>query len=560
MLNEIFINNFVLIDELRINFTQGLNVLTGETGAGKSIIVDALGLIAGDRLKNEIIRDEQKRAVVEAVFDITDDISLNNFLLENGLSLVDDEQLIVSREILPNGRSIARINGRNINISTLKEISSYLLDMHLQHDHLTILKPENYIDYVDSFATNIKETLTTINDLYLNIKEITNKLTELRTNENTRLQRIDFLSFQINEIGNAKLTDGEEEELSQLATRVRNAQHLATNATVIYEALYANEVGLSAYDQISNAIDAINDTEDEILKSYLPTLETMYYNLQDISHNIIKFRDNLDFEPNLLEEIEDRLHEINKLKSKYGNNIKEILVFYNQALAELELLENSTTKEAELEKELHKANEEYKETALLITEQRKKAAKLLEKIVNEELSALNMPNLKFAVEVMPINEPSAKGLDKIDFLFSPNPGEALKPLAKIASGGEISRFILALKIALAEVYNIPTFIFDEIDVGVGGTSLSAMAKKLGELAKAKQVILVTHSPQVASYANNHLLIEKYVAYNQTYTTVKLLAYNEKIKELARMLGGENYTDLTLKHAGEMLDKAILDKA
>lgn len=558
MLQEIFINNFVLIEELRIEFTKGLNVLTGETGAGKSIIVDALGLIAGDRLKSDLIRDEQKKAVVEAVFDISGYLALNNLLVENGLIDENEELLIVSREILPNGRSIARANGRTINISTLKELSSFLLDMHLQHDHLTILKTENYIDYVDNFAPDIKELLDLINNLFYKMKQINNQLAELRANENTKLQRIDFLNYQINEICLANLTIGEEEELSQLAARVRNAKHLATNANTIFTALYASEEGLSAYDQISCAIDAINDTDDDILKSFLPTLENMYYALQDISRDISKFRDSLDFEPNLLDEIEERLHEISKLKAKYGASIEEILDYYNKAVEELELLENSTTRQGELDKELHIIEEEYKKVAHELTIERQNAALTLAKIVNTELSALNMPHLQFAVEVEPVNEPTPKGLDKIEFLFSPNPGEPLKPLSKIASGGEISRFILALKIALTEVYNIPTFIFDEIDVGVGGTSLSAMARKIGELARNRQVILVTHSPQVASYANNHLLIEKYVDNNLTFTTVKPLNYNDKIKELARMLGGENYTDLTLKHAGEMLDKAILE--
>ncbi len=558
MLIEIYISNFVLIENLRIEFNQGLNVLTGETGAGKSIIVDALGLVAGDRLKSDLIRDEKEKAIVEAVFDIGDYPSLVHFLEENGLIDNVEEPLILSREILPQGRSLARVNGRTINIGTLRELSSFLLDMHLQHDHLTILKTENYLDYVDNFANEITLSLDAVNNLYQQMKQISSQLEALKADESSKLQRIDFLKYQINEIEMANLTIGEDEELSQLAVRVRDAKHLATTATTILENLYANEQRYSAYDQISCAIDAINTTDDDILKSFLPGLENMYYTLQDISHEVSKFRNSLDFEPNLLEEIEDRLHEINQLKSKYGSDIKEVLDYYDKSVAELEFLENRTTKEKELEAELVELKQEYFEIAELLTEKRKKASSILAKIVNEELSALNMPHLNFAVEVQAADRPSPKGLDKIEFLFSPNPGEPLRPLSKIASGGEISRFILALKIALSEIYDIPTFIFDEIDVGVGGTSLSAMAKKVGQLAKNRQVILVTHSPQVASYANKHLLIEKSVIDNQTYTTVKPLSYSEKIKELARMLGGENYTDITLKHAGEMLDKAILD--
>lgn len=555
MLQEIYINNFVLIDELRMQFNKGLNVLTGETGAGKSIIIDALGLVVGDRLKSDSIRDNEKKAVVEAVFDISNQDKLNLFLSENGLD--DEDTLIISREILPNGRSLARVNGRTISITTLKELTQFLLDMHLQHDHLTILKKENYLDYVDSFAVDIGDSLIKINDLYNQIKMTSSQLEELKVNESNKLQRIDFLNYQINEIKGANLALGEEEELTSLVSRVRNAEHLTSVATKVLEALYSSEQGFSAYDQIASAIDAINDTDEELLKSFLPNLQDMYYTIQDITKEISRFRDSLDFQPNLLDEIENRLYEINKLKSKYGESVNEILDYYHKAQEELEMLENSSSKQEELEELLVSLNKEYGELADTLTQKRKSAAKVLEKNVNEELRQLNMPNLKFAVAVEPADKPSPKGLDDIEFLFSPNPGEPLKPLSRIASGGEISRFILALKSSLTEVYDVPTFIFDEIDVGVGGTSLSAMAKKLGELAKNRQVILVTHSPQVASYANTHFLIEKYVKNNQTFTTVKELSYSEKIKELARMLGGDNYSEITLKHAGEMLDKAIL---
>ncbi|NLB89353.1 MAG: DNA repair protein RecN, partial [Syntrophomonadaceae bacterium] len=511
----------------------------------------------GDRLKPDLIRDDEKKAVVEAVFDISNRDEIRLFLNENGLNDDEEEILIITREILPNGRSLARINGRTINIGTLRELTEFLLDMHLQHDHLTILKKDNYLDYVDSFSKDIEDLLIKINNLYIQIKETGNQLEELKANENNKLQRIDYLNYQINEIKKANLVPGEEEELTALVSRVRNAEHLATIATKVLEALYSGENGFSAYDQIASAIDAINETDEEFFQPFLSSLEDMYYNIQDIAGEVSRFRDSLDFEPNLLDEIESRLFVISKLKSKYGDSIKEILEYCQKAQDELEMLENSSSKQSELENLLVALNKEYNEVAHELTQKRKAAAEILEKTVNEELRQLNMPNLKFAVAVEPVDKPTPKGLDDIEFLFSPNPGEPLKPLSKIASGGEISRFILALKSALTEVYNVPTFIFDEIDVGVGGTSLSAMAKKLRELAKNHQVILVTHSPQVASYANTHFLIEKYIKNNQTFTTVKELSYSEKIKELARMLGGDNYSEITLKHAGEMLDKAIL---
>lgn len=556
MLVEIYINNFVLIDELRLEFSRGLNVLTGETGAGKSIIIDALGLIMGDRVKNDFIRDKSRKAVAEAVFDISRNEEACKFLLEYGLVEKDEKNVIISREIAPSGRSSARINGRNIPVATIKELAAYLLDMHLQHDHFTILRPEMYLSYVDSFAPESSLLLTELGEIFIKLKECKQQIEELKADEQNKIQKLDFLAYQIKEIEKAGLQPGEEEELVSLKKRIKNSQDLMEGAGRLVQLLYEGNNNDSAYDMIAEARDTVlNLQEEEFFASLLPKLEEIYYSLEDISSRVTSFRDSLEFEPGLLDEVEERLYEINRLKSKYGQDINEILAFLEQARQERDVLENSQVQLEDLEKKFESVEKQYYIVANRLSEARKMAGKNLQEKVNGELLQLNMPNIRFEVAFANRTEPAVSGMDIVEFLFSPNPGEPMRPLGRIASGGEISRFILALKTALAEAYHVPTMIFDEIDVGVGGTSLTAMAEKLQELSDSHQVILVTHSPQVASYADAHFLIEKLVTGGNTYTRVKMLDNENRIGELARMLGGENYSDITYKHAREMFNQA-----
>ncbi len=553
MLQEIYINNFVLIDEIRLEFEEGLNVLTGETGAGKSIIIDALGLIMGERIKNDFIKDSTQKAVAEAVFDVRDNSEARNFLLKNGL-IEEESTVIVSRQIAPSGRSSVRINGRNVTLSTLKILSSYLLDMHLQHEHMSILRPDKYLTYVDSFIPGNEKVLNKIGAVFSELKDKKQRLERLIADEQDKLQKVDFLTFQIKEIESAGLQPGEEKELRELQTRIKNSQKLLEGTNQLLQLLYSGEQFKSAYDLISAATEIVTDLkEDDYFLSLIAPLNEMCYSLQDIAAGVSSFRDSLDFEPGLLEKVEDRLHEIHGLKARYGNNIDEILKFLDTARQELEILNNSQEKKEELEEEIEVLNKDYFALASHLTQARKKAAGMLRDKVNSELLQLSMPHIKFSVEVEDSETPGRSGVDKVEFMFSPNPGEQMRPLSRIASGGEISRFILALKKALAEVYNVPTLIFDEIDVGVGGTALNAMALKLRELSSSHQVILVTHSPQIASYAENHYLIMKHFKDEKTFISVEKLENEEKIFELARMLDGEQYSDITIKHAKEMLN-------
>ena len=555
MLQEIYISNFVLIDELRIEFSDGLNVLSGETGAGKSIIIDALGLIMGERVRMDWVRDTSRKAIAEAVFLLPSGSEGLLFLIENGLMEEDEDRLIVSREINPSGRSSARINGRNVTAGVLRELAALLLDMHLQHEHLSILKPDKYLDYLDNFAEGSAELLLEVGNIYQNLKERQQELETLERSHKDKLQQMELLAYQIDEIEKADLHEGEEEELNLLKTRITNAASLLEGANSVQSCLYSGEIGRNAYDLVAKALDTVNDLKSEDFFADLSKeLEEIYYNLQDMAQRLDSFRQGLDFQPQQLEEVEDRLYLISRLKMKYGDSIREILDYLEEARVELNKLNRQQESKDELQSLIEALQEDYRARAAELSSIRAKAAQLLQDRVNSELVELNMPQVKFEVDLQTREVPASNGMDQVDFLFSPNPGEPLKPLSRIASGGEVSRFVLALKTVLARVYQVPTLIFDEIDVGVGGSALTAMARKLDQLAASHQVILVTHSAQVASFADTHYLIEKQVDKNHTYTQVQELNDEKRVQEIARMLAGDN-SPLTLEHAREMLSQA-----
>lgn len=554
MLLEIYINNFILIEEQRLYFTPGLNVLTGETGAGKSIIIDALGLLMGERTKNDYIRDENKKAVIEAVYDLHSNDEAWAFLVEQDLIESEHRDLVVSREFFPNGRNTARINGRNVNLNTLKTLGAMLVDTQMQNDRYEFLHNSRYLGYVDGYSGPDHELLDRIAKLYARSKEIEQQLADLQTNQQMRNQKLDYLNYQIKEIEDSKLQEGEEEELKDLRERISNAQRLLEASHSMVECLYSSEQAASAYDQISAALHIAMDLKrDRFFNDLTEPLDNISYTLQDMARQLSSFIDTLDFEPGLLEKVEDRLYIIDKMKKKYGSSIQDIISFLENARSEREELEHSEERQDEIRAELSQVKLQYREAARELTALRQSAALLLEERVRQELVGLNMPHIRFQIEIREKETPGPKGLDEVEFLFSPNPGEELRPVSRIASGGEVSRLILALKIALAAVYKVPTLIFDEIDVGLGGTALTAMAKKIAELSAEHQVILVTHSAQLASFADQHLLIDKYVENERSFTEVKTLDQESRIKELARMLDGENYSELTLEHAREMLE-------
>lgn len=553
MLEEVYIKNFILIEELSLQFTAGLNVLTGETGAGKSIIIDALSLIKGARINADYIRDSHEKSIVQAVFDISHNSEVYNILNEYGLSL-DNESLILSREFLPNGKSVARVNGRMVNLYILKAIASHLLDMHGQDDRDTILKPAVFLSAVDSYVDNPGTYLETIKKLYEELTEKQAELKELQISEQERNQRLDFLTMQIEEIESVNPHPDECEELEQLIKRIGGSKQLLDGCDSLLSLLYSSEQFSSAFDLVYQAMNNANRLKnDPFFEEISETLENIYYSLQEIAERLTSFKGELDFQPGLLESTEERIYQIRHLQKKYGDEVEQILDYVKKAKEEKEWLANSAYHINDLKDEITKLEKRYLAIAGELSQKRHEAKKKLENAVYRELKDLNLPYIQFSVDITATKQPGIQGIDKVEFFFSANPGEQLQPLKKAASGGEISRFILALKKALAENYYLPTLIFDEIDVGLGGSALNAMAAKLGEFSATHQLLLVTHSPQIAAYALNHLHIEKKVSEGKTLTIVKTLnSQEEKIKEICRMLDGENYTELSMEHAKEML--------
>lgn len=556
MLVEMLIRNFVLIDELRLEFDSGLNVLTGETGAGKSILIDALGLITGDRIRDDYLRDSRHKALVETTFTLQGRPEAQAFLQGQGLNEDGEDTVTVSREIAPNGRSTARINGRSVPVSTLRDLSGYLLDLHVQGEQHRFLQPETYLHMVDAFAPEIYPVRSKILELYQSMQQLRQRLQELAAAEESKAQRLDFLDFQISEIEKARLIPGEDEELLALRQRIRNAHRLAETSQKMLMDLYQNEEGSSAYDRLSSALNAASCVnEDPFFASLMQPLQEMTITLQDLAAGISSFQDELDFEPGRLEHIEERLHTIERLKSKYGAGIQEILSYLADIADQRDQLRASGEQKKNVEEELRLMEHGYQALADQLSSLRRGTAGVLQTGILNELNGLNMPHIRLTVQVEPRSTPGPLGIDRVEFWFSANPGEELRPLARTASGGELSRVILAIKTTLADTYQVPTLIFDEIDVGVGGTSLTAMARKLKKLSGSHQVILVTHAPQVAAYADVHYYIHKEMNTDQTLTRVIPLQGEDRVLELARMLSGESISEITLQHAREMLDKA-----
>lgn len=551
MLLEIYISNFVLIDNLRISFPPGLTVLSGETGAGKSIVIDALGLILGERAQKELVRDSRHAAIAEASFDIAGVPQLREMLEDKGFLEPGETIVVLSREIVASGKNLARLNSRTITASLLRQVSAWLLDMHLQHDHLSILKPHMYLDYLDRCSPQSKPLLFRVEKAYQGIKRLRQELADILSQEQSKLQRMDFLTYQITEIEAAALQPGEEENLQAARERIRNQDKLIAASERSVELIYRQEQGHNAYDLISATLDTIIPLQkDPFFNPIISSLQELNFVLEEIAASISAYRQTLEDEPYSLDEVEARLHLIQRLKSRYGEDIPHILDFLEQARQELELLQDQHNRREMLEQELDDLEKEYREAAGQLDQLRQNGAVQLETQVHRQLADLNMPHLRFEVQVLP-DEASITGMNRVELLFSPNPGEELKPIHRVASGGEISRFVLALKIVLAGIYDVPTLVFDEIDAGIGGQSLSSVARKIAELSLHYQVLVITHAPIIASAARQHYLIRKEIEQDRTCTTVIQLDQEQRIQELARMLAGDNINPVTMEHARHM---------
>lgn len=569
MLQRLEIQNIAIIDRVGIELGEGLNVLTGETGAGKSIIIDSINAVLGERLSKELIRTGRDKAVVEAVFNVERD-RLSDLFENFGVEWEEDDTLIISREFSTSGKNTCRINGKIATVSMLKQMGERLIDVHGQHDNQSLLRIDSHIDLMDSFADarlqSLKEEFLGHLEVYRQIK---NRLKSLYGDKNKRERKIDILKFQIDEIKKAKLKPGEEEELERQKEVLVNYEKIISTLSKSYELLdTGGKLEVSALDKINESVSDLGEIErfDDKYSALKKRLEAVSYELDDIVSEIRGLRDDVEYDPGLLEQIEERLDLLYKLKKKYGDSIEEILEYQKKMRQELDEIINNEEIIIKLNEDLSTKDEQLYNTAKAINSERIKAAKLLEDKIGVELKDLEMKSarLKVNIEFDDSKEKGERkynqnGLDKVEFMISTNVGEPLKPLSKIASGGEMSRIMLAIKTILANVDKMPTMIFDEIDIGISGIAAQKVGEKLCYISKNHQVISVTHLAQIACMADNNYYIDKKTKDGNTETVVNKLDEKGVKNEIARILGGANISEITMKHAEEMLNHAKMFK-
>ncbi len=552
MLRTLSVRNFAIIDRLDLEFGPGFNVLTGETGAGKSIIMDALNLLLGGRAGAEMVRGGAERATLDAVFDVGGSPELQTLVAELGFDLEDD-QLFLSREVAANGKSSCRLGGRPASVSQLKAVGEWLVDLHGQHEHQSLLAVSRHLDMLDDWGGKAVQSLRSeVTAAFQKVQSLRREKDELEKDARERAHLLDLYQFQVKEIKDAQLKPGEDEELQTEHNRVANAQKLAEAAQAAATTL-TGEDGGGALESLATAVRALEDAAslDATLTPMLETLRSAAYELTEAERDLVRYQDEIEFDPERLEQIEERLETLRTLKRKYGDSIEEILGYGAETAEKVETLANSEERGAKLEAEIGKADKKLRELCARLTTARAKAAKEFQSITLSELRELAMDKARFEVHTEQ-GEPTAKGTDRVEFLIATNPGEPLRPLVKVASGGEISRVMLAVKAALARQEALPTMVFDEIDVGVGGRTSSVIADKMATLAKSAQILCITHLAQIASRGQHHYYIEKQVRGDRTIVTVTPLTPNERVSEIARMIGGANVSETVLQHAREML--------
>jgi len=560
MLTELTISDLAIIDELHLQLAPGFNVLTGETGAGKSIIIDAVSLLLGGRAETEIVRAGAERAQVEGLFHTSPDVraALDPLLTENGLESDEPDTLTLSREVRKGGRSVCRVNGRAVSLSLLRDIGQYLVDIHGQSEHLSLLRVREHINLLDRYA-DLWDQRIEVGKVVAQLREVRRELDALLKDEREMARRADLLQFQIEEIGSAKLKPGEDVTLEKERTRLANAEQLAALADEAYQALYegagetpAAPAALDALAQATKALTGLAKI-DAALAEHLQTAESAAAQLDDLARTIRAYRERIEFSPKKLDQVEDRLDTIKRLKRKYGATIEEVLAFTQNVAAQLDGITHASERIEELRKQEEKLLHQIGAMGEELSNARKAAAEKLAAGIEAELNDLKMAGARFGVDIQWTPDENgafanagryafdSSGLDKVEFLVAPNVGEGLKPLAKIASGGETSRLMLALKAVLARADQTPTLIFDEIDQGIGGRVGAVVGRKLWELTadrarQAHQVICITHLPQLAGYGDTHFRVEKDAVEGRTLASIQTLNEKARVQELAQMLG------------------------
>ncbi|TQE92236.1 DNA repair protein RecN [Ureibacillus terrenus] len=556
MLKELNIRNFAIIEELAVTFENGLTVLTGETGAGKSIIIDAVHMLTGGRASQEFVRHGAKKAELSGLFFVPDHHPVFEKLTEVGIDVEEDEgTIILRRDINENGKSVCRVNGKLVPLSVLREIGSTLVDIHGQHENQELMDEKRHIFLLDQFAEKqlrpIKEKYHRLYEKYRSLKK---EVQAININEQQIAQRIDLYQFQIQELEDAKLSVKEEEMLLEERKRLQNFHKIYEHAINAYEAISGEMKGLDYIGEAMSALEDIVQLDEQFIDSY-EAVSSSFYALQDASYQIKSVIDELEFDPERLNEVESRLAQYQMLKRKYGSTVEEIITYYEKIKKELNTLLHRDEALQQKEQQLRKLEEELENLCDELTKVRKKCATQLSEAIMNELRDLHMEKAKFIVQFDRLNNFDMNGKDYISFYISTNVGEPPKSLPKIASGGELSRIMLALKTIFSSKSQITSIIFDEVDTGVSGRVAQSIAEKIANISLNSQVLCISHLPQVAAMADQHYLISKQVEKNRTYTTVEKIVEEKRVEEISRMMSGTEITELTMQHARELLQLA-----
>jgi len=552
MLLNLNISNFAVFENVSVKFDKGFNVFTGETGSGKSVLIDAMSLILGDRASKDLIRKGNKSAFIEAVFDISDYEDVHNILEKNNIEMDPEDYLIISREISRNGKSINKINGRTVPLSILKEAGSCLIDIYGQFGHDSLFKKENHILLLDSLIQrDLKPMLDEYSKLYAEYNKELSEIDFLGDKLINKDVKIEQLQYEINEINEAGLKETEEEELLKEIKKFSNIKELKDS---LYE---ANNI-LKSSNDLNNVYSILNKIKeyDDNISGFLSRLEILLEEIQYFNHDLRDYSEKLEFNENMLGVAEDRMSLINRLKRKYGFTIEKITKYKDKAEEELNLLKEAENKLNVLIKERDRTFSKLKDLSEKISDKRKKVAEVLEKSLLQELNDLNMKNIRFKVNITRKTKFSIDGIDDVEFLIATNAGSDLNSVQKVVSGGEASRIMLAFKKISSDIDSTQTLVFDEIDSGISGKTAQMAGIKMNYISEKHQIICVTHSPQIASISKNHFLIEKKVIKGTTYSKVQKLDGENKTYEIARLLSGMKITEKSLNNASELIDSSI----
>jgi DNA repair protein RecN (Recombination protein N) len=564
MLKSFEVKDYALIEHISVEFGNGLNIITGETGAGKSILIDAMSLLLGERASSEVVRKGAQKSLVEGIFNVKGNKKVKSILEANEIEFSDD--LIIRREISLKGSNRCFINDTPVNLNLVKDIGNLLVDLHGQHEHQSLLRTETHIDYLDEFG-DYQDLLHQYKDVYSELLSKENELKELKEKESSIKEKKDFYSFQIKEIDNISPEEDEEEKLAAELKILENSEKLSELTLEIYQLLYESDNSIQrALAKVKTLLQKL----DEIDKSFSEALseaESSLEQINDISNFVRSYNSKINLDQEEVEEKRQRLGAINLLKKKYGGSVKSILGYRKKIGGEFELAENFSGKIDELSKKIFGLRKTAGNLAKTLSKKREQAARLVKKGIEETLKELGIQHPQFKTEIKNLSaetnsgvfadgkyfNATSKGIDEIEFFISTNPGEDLKPLAKVASGGEVSRIMLSLKSTLAKNDKLPLLIFDEIDVGVSGRIAQKVGKALKNLSEFHQVISITHLPQIASYADHHFSIEKVTQNERVISSIKKLPESERITEIARLFSGEKVTEASLKSARELLN-------